>query len=505
MSSVVLYGQSETTKEEAEGLKIGIVIFLSGPAARPYGIPAYNSARMLIDALNCSLEKDNNLPDCEEIPPPYNKFSGIAGFKVIPIFLDENGGDVVTRYENLIDGQNVNLVIGYIVSSNCEKIATVAKKNQTLTIFVNCGTPRVFEKIVKKPKEKPLFRTGAHSTMDSVALAMYVNSEMPHVRTIAGINQNYSWGRDSWSVFSTSMKVIGEIRKSVEFREKLKPFPFLYEGQYYDWAFLEYIKTLGKSVEVKLKLFPTLFEGQYDDDVLALLKSRTEIVHSSFWGSDLELLIEQGVARGLFDRSQVLLTAGESSMCRLADKIPNGTIIGARGTHGVFALKNEFNKWFRETYSDLYKEWPTDPAYHMALAILGVKRAYEIASENDNSTGLPKVEDVIMAFEGLEYKTPSGLSKMALAEGHQGIQNIAYGKYNYDPATNKSTITNVRYYDADCVNPPPDKSSAEWIINKFPRETECEIKFFVPKTLSINCCYPKFEKSSSFPDYCKSE
>ncbi len=44
--------------------------------------------------------------------------------------------------------------------------------------------------------------------MDNVAAALYVTEMMPKAKKIAGINQNYAWGQDSWNDFEASMKVL---------------------------------------------------------------------------------------------------------------------------------------------------------------------------------------------------------------------------------------------------------------------------------------------------------
>ena len=49
---------------------------------------------------------------------------------------------------------------------------------------------------------------------------------------------------------------------------------------------------------------------------------------------DLEAFILQAGPRNLFKQSTVILTAGETAMFRMGDKIPDGTVLGARGTHG---------------------------------------------------------------------------------------------------------------------------------------------------------------------------
>ncbi len=402
-------------QEEDIELKIGFVGFLSGSAAGTYGIPGRNSVEIFVEAINSG-----------SLPAPYDTV-GIAGAKIVPIFIDENSSNKVIDYRNLIEKQGADLVIGYTSSGSCKAIAPVVEEIEVLTVFFECGTPQIFEEIVTQPKY--LFRTSSHATMDSVAAARYILARMPEINTIAGINQNYAWGQDSWRDFSEAMKVLSE------------------------------------GTEVTTEQFPQIFAGQYGAEISVLLKSRSDVIHSSFWGGDLEALILQGAGRGLFDRSQLLFTTGETSIFRLADQLPDGTIIGARGSHGAFAPENELNTWFRNTYYERYSTWPMYPSYHMAQSILGVKSAYEKAAADSGE--FPDIEAVITAFEYLEYETPSGTTKMTLANGHQGIQGTAYGKYKYDTESGTATLEDIEYYSDTCVNPPEGVTSLDWIASNF--------------------------------------
>ena len=162
--------------------KLGIVTFLSGAAAGPFGVPARNAAELLIEALNAG-----------KVPAPYDK-KGINGVPIEPVIVDEAGGTTkqVTEYRNLVQRQNVDAVIGYISSGDCLAIAPLADELKKITIFFDCGTPRIFE----DANYKYLFRTGATATMDNVAAARYLLARNPNAKSIAGINQNYAWGQD---------------------------------------------------------------------------------------------------------------------------------------------------------------------------------------------------------------------------------------------------------------------------------------------------------------------
>src|ERR671923_1447013 len=171
-------------------ITVGIVTFLSGPAAGPFGVPARNAAELTAEMLNAG-----------KLPAPY-AMKGLGGNPIELVIIDEAGGPQkqVAELRNL--APRVNIVIGYISSGDCLAVAPVAEELRKLTILFDCGTPRIFE----DASYKFVFRTAAHAAMDSVAAALYVTEKMPRLKKMAAINQNYAWGQDSWSDFEAIMK-----------------------------------------------------------------------------------------------------------------------------------------------------------------------------------------------------------------------------------------------------------------------------------------------------------
>jgi branched-chain amino acid transport system substrate-binding protein len=80
---------------------------------------------------------------------------------------------------------------------------------------------------------------------------------------------------------------------------------------------------------------------------------------------------------------------------------------------------------------------------------------------------MPDLDRIAAAFEGLSFETPSGTTRMELGNGHQGIQGTAYGTSR--SVGGEITITNVRRYSAEEVNPPEGVKSEEWIRSGFKR------------------------------------
>jgi branched-chain amino acid transport system substrate-binding protein len=383
---------------------------LAGGAAGPFGIPAKNGAQMVVDAINAG-----------KLPAPYNT-KGFGGATAEVIFTDEGGGATkqVAEFRNLVQKRGVDLVAGYISSGNCQALAPVVEELKKFTIFATCGTPRIFE----ETSRKYLFRTMAHATADNVAAAMYVKEMMPNVKAYTGINQNYAWGQDSWRDFDLTMQQIMPSTKASETPQ-----------------------------------FPKIFAGQYGSEISALSLDKSDLVHTSFWGGDLEGFIFQASARGLFKKKASVLTVGGTAAYRLGKKLPDGIVLGARGPYGILVKdrKTELNQWFVNTYKDIFGMYPSGPAYQYGQAILAAKIAYDKAGSDATS------EQLADALRGISFESFSTTVDMALGNGHQAVTENGYGITKYDAENGENIVTDVKFYPASCVMPPEGVNSVEWI------------------------------------------
>ena len=397
--------------------RIGVVTFLSGPAAGPFGEPSANAAKVLVEGLNKG-----------QLPAPYDKI-GINGAEIEMVMIDEAGGAAkqVEEFRNLVQRQKVDAVVGYISSGDCLAIAPVAEELGAMTVFYDCGTSQLFKED-KTPQY--VFRTSLDAAVDNIGAARYLAKVRPDAQKVAGIQQNYAWGQDSWNDFTHSM-------------EQLMPKAKVVESQ-----------------------MPKVFQGQYGAEISAISVKRPDIIHSSFWGGDMEALVLQANARGLLEDATAVLTCGESAIDRYKDQAPNGMIIGGRGPFGAFAPDNTLNGWFKGQYQAAYKTAPTYPASKMAQAILGLKHAAENAKVEPGK--IPTPLQMAQAFKGATFESVSGTVQMARADGHQAMQGIAYGEYQYDPATKKGGVQNVIAFSGECVTPPDGTTALDWIKAGFP-------------------------------------
>ena len=405
------------TVQAQETFKLGIVSFLSGQAAESFGIPAVNGAKVVIEAFNKG-----------EAPAPYNK-KGFGGVTIEPIYVDENGGATkqVQELRNLYDREKVDAVVGYVGSGDCLAVAPVAEEMKKFLILYDCGTPRIFE----EGKYNYVFRTASHASMDNVALARYLKARNIKAESFNLINQDYAWGQDSRKDFILAM-------------EKLYPGSKPGEDQ-----------------------LPKFGAGQYGTEISALMAKPADVTHSSLWGGDLQAFILQASPRGLFKRTQVVLSAADHVLPGLGDKMPDGVILGARGQYGLLSPKSALNDWWWSIYQKAYTIYPVQAPNRMIQSLLGLKLAVEKAMAA-NGGKKPTPEQLADALRNSEWDTPAGKVRMALGGGHQAIQDTAIGKTRYDAAKKMVVLDDIQRFPADCVNPPANMKSEEWIKAGFP-------------------------------------
>ena len=426
LAATALVGMSAFGIAKAEEtFKIGVVTFLSGGAAESFGVPAWNGGKLMIDMLNKG----------GVLPAPYDK-KGFGGMTIEAIPVDEAGGATkqVQEFRNLVQREKVDAVLGYVSSGDCLAIPPVADELKAFTILYDCGTPRVFE----EGSYSYVFRTASHAAMDNISLAKYMKSRGIKADTFAGINQDYAWGQDSWADFVASMS------------------------------------NLSPSSKKKTALFPKIFAGQYGTEISALIREKADVVHSSLWGGDLQAFVLQAGPRGLFERSQVALAAGDHVIPQLGNKMPDGVIIGARGMNGLAAKPKAtpLTTVLWDAYEKEHKTFPVQAPFRMWQGLLGLKTAVEKAMAA-NGGKKPNDEELAAAMKGLEWEAPSGKIRMVLGGGHQAIQPNAIGTTKWDKDSDKMTLVDIEYYAAECVNPPDGVKAVEWIKAGFPG-AKCE-------------------------------
>ncbi len=401
--SALALGSAFADSKPAE-LKIGIATFLSGPAS-VFGVPAKSGAELYISQLNAA--------------------GGINGVKIVPTFIDEGVGadKMLSEYRRVVQEGDTKVMLAAISSGNCNIIAPVAEDLKVLNIMWDCGT----EKVLEEKRYRYVSRTQANATTEMVAAVLYLLKTKPDIKSIAVMNQDYAWGRDSWELFRNTLL------------------------------------TLKPDVKIIAELFPKFGATDYSTEISRLQALRPEVILSTAWGGDLDTFVRQAAQRGLMKSSLMVLPLAESSLERLGATLPDGVIVGARGDHYFLhpehkddAKLNSFVKKFREKTGS----YPIYSVYHMVQALDGLVAAYQKAIKS-NKGQWPSTEQVADAMHGLEFRGLTNTVKMR--DDGQGLEDQLLGVTKKTAAYAFPTLEKISIYPADLITTPVGQKSPEWV------------------------------------------
>jgi branched-chain amino acid transport system substrate-binding protein len=386
-------------------LKIGISTFTSG-AASVFGVPAKAAAELLIDEMNAA--------------------GGIGGVKIAATYIDEGiGGDkLLSEYRRLVQEQGVRTMLSAISSGNCNIIAPVAEDLKVLNVMWDCGT----EKVLEAKRYKYVVRTQANATTEMVATVLYLLKTRPNFNSIAVVNQDYAWGRDSWEIFINTLKVF-------------KP-----------------------DVKVVAEMFPKLGASDFSTEISRLQALKPDVVLSTSWGGDLDTLVRQAGQRGLFTQGATfVLPLLESSLERLGAAVPDGIISGGRGDHywaHPETKDDPKHKDFVAKFRAKTGAYPIYPTYHMAQALVGLKTGFEAAIKA-NGGKWPGPDLVAEEMRKMEFKAYGRTIKMR--EDGQGLEDQMLGLTKRVPQYPFAVMDKMMLVPADLVSTPVGQLSPAWV------------------------------------------
>jgi len=400
--------QAQAQNKPAE-LRVGISTFSSGPAS-VFGVPGRAAAEVLIDQINAS--------------------GGVGGAKIVPSWIDEGiGGDrLLSEYRRLVQEQGIRVMLSAISSGNCLIVAPVAEDLKVLNLAWDCGT----EKLLEEAERKYVVRPAGNATTEMMATLLYLLKNKPDFKTVAIVNQDYSWGRDSRDILVDALKV-------------LKP-----------------------DARIVAEMFPKFGASDFSTEISRLQALRPDVIISTSWGGDLDTLVRQAAQRGLFARSTFVLPLAESSIERLGSVMPEGVIVGGRGDHYFLhpeTRNDPAHLAFIKAFRDKTGAYPIYPTYHMAQSLTALKQGYEKAIAA-NGGNWPTVEQVAEAIRGLNFKA-FGRPIQMRADG-QGLEAQLLGTTRKVAGYPFPVMDNMMIVPAELVTPPVGVRTHDWLAQLKP-------------------------------------
>lgn len=400
----MMAGSAFAQAQRPAEIKLGMSTFMTGPAA-VLGMPAKVAADMWI--------------------ADFNAKGGIDGVKLRQTWIDEGQGadKFLTEYRRLAQAPGEKVMLSAISSGYCGALAPVAEDLKVINILWECSS----EKVLEKRRYHYVFRTGPNGTLEMVAAVLHLLKTKPDLKTLAVVNQDYAWGRDSWEIFRNTLL------------------------------------TLKPDVKIVAQMFPKFGAPDYSAEVTRLQALKPDVVLSTAWGGDLDTFLRQASQRGLLKSSLFVLPLADSSLERLGNAIPPGVIVGFVGD-GYFAdpqfVNDPKTKDFVKRFKDRTGAYPNFAVYHMVQALEAVTGAYEKWLKA-NAGHWPTTDQLASTLRTLEYR---GLSRpIHMREDGQAMQGQLYGvtlKHSDYPFPQ---VGHLAFYPAALVAPPVGAISDEWV------------------------------------------
>lgn len=400
-------------QDKPDSLKVGMTAFLTGPAS-VFGVPAKNAMEIMVKNLNDK--------------------GGINGVPVEVSYIDEGAGaEVLTsEYRRAVEQGGADVMFASISSGNCTTLAPLAEDLKVINFMWDCGTQRIFE----ENDYKYVFRTQANATPEMLAAVIYLLKTKPDFETIAVVNQDYAWGRDSWDIFRTALDV-------------LKP-----------------------GVEVLGEFFPKFGSPDFSTEISRLQALRPDIILSTSWGGDLDTFVQQASQRGLMNTSTFVLPLAESSLQRLGSALPSGQIVGGRGDHYFqhpVRRDDEDFKAFMKEYEETTGEITVYSVFHASQALAALEAAYAKAID-ENGVDWPTQEQVLAAMTGLTFQ---GLGlPVTIREDNQGVESQMMGTSVQTGDYPFATLEKIMVFDGAQLTAPVGEVSTDWIKTLDPGFTD---------------------------------
>jgi len=303
----------------SEPVRIGAMPGLSGVIAVP-GTAAWRTTQMWAEETNAA--------------------GGILGRKIeLSMEEETTAKDCVERFRKLTLEKNCDVIVGLMSTGNGLAAGPLAEELGQLWLSWDATTQKGVEETM--PRTKFSFRS-TDNEAEAIGGAILTAKFFPHIKTVVGINNDYSYGRDCWDAYQAVLKHFNPAVRFVD------------------------------------ALWPKLGETDFTSHIAALKRANADLVMTSFWSGDVPILMKQGTAAGLFKRSKACFTTGGGAHYTLKKEFtPEGIILGYNSFYFGWTDTWPLLKKFVNAYYTKYKEYPVYECDHAYFVLQAYKEAVE--------------------------------------------------------------------------------------------------------------------------------
>ena len=353
-----------------------------------------------------------------------NAGGGIAGRKVELIIEEEtNPKDSIERLRKLVLQDKVDCVQGIVSSGVSLAMGAVAEEMKATVIFWDGTTQDGVKETIANPRY--VFRSTDNECEAVMGSLLAVKHWKGKFKTVAGINPDYSYGRNNFA------------------------------------AFQALLKKFGVEHTVVADQWPKVGTTDLTSHVAALKAAKPDLVFSSLLFADLPIFMRTAHGAGLMDGGTkfVFPAAGFQHTLLKKSFTPAGMIFGHNTLYfdlpNAGALQKQFVQEYEAKYKD-YPHWEADRAY---FAMQVYKAGVEAAQKAKNAW--PSQEDIINAMEGIKVESLGGPCQ--LRKGHRAEQTSHQGLTTHNNRYDFPTLGQIDTMYTDQLQKPPGTDFWKWI------------------------------------------
>jgi len=357
-----------------------------------------------------------------------NRGGGILGRKVELVLEEESSPkDTVERFRKLAIQSKVDVISGGISTAVGLALGPVAEEHQAIWLSWDATTQKGVEETMPRPKWA--FRS-VDNEVEAVGGAVLTAKYFKGVKTIAGINNDYSYGRDCWD------------------------------------AFLAVLRRYTPDVKPVLDLWPKLGVTDFTSHIAAIQQAKPDLLMTSFWSGDTTIFLKQAAAVGLFKTMKGCFTTGGGVHDSLKKSFtPEGLILGYNSMYFNHVGGSPLLKQFVREYLAKHKEYPPYECDHGYFTVEAYKAAVEKAYQAAGQW--PSKDQIVKALEGIEVESLSG--RRSYRDDHVMMCNFFQGITTHKNDFDFVTIDPVEVLPTTRIMKPSAGAKLyDWINATFP-------------------------------------
>lgn len=300
-----------------------------------------------------------------------NRTGGILGRKVELIVEEEsNPKDTVERFRKLYLKDQVDVVTGGISTGVGLSLGPAAEEMRRLWLSWDATTQKGVEETLPRPRYA--FRSTDNECEVIQASLMAVRHYKGKIKTVAGLNTDFAYGRNSWDAF----QAIGK----------------------------KYNMGLNTVSELWVKVGTTDLTSY----VAALQQAKPDLIFSSLLFADMPIFMRQAHAAGLTkDTKFIFPAAGFQHTALKKGFTPENMILGHNTMYFEQANASPLLREFVRDYHEKYKDWPHFEADRSYFTIAAYKAAVEKAAKAVGGRW-PSTDEIAAALRGIEVESLGG-------------------------------------------------------------------------------------------------